>query len=127
MSSVITTIRDSANDLNRLADYMEKELPKKLRDAEIKAFFLVRHYEFPATFTTVQRDAIRNWESRVSSKIAGLSMTEYSRLREWLGAHRKSLNNLRDPYFEKKENKAKSMWDYRVVLDLRDELMKEKD
>lgn len=80
-----TILRDAAKEINRLADYIDKNLPIFLRDNEIKGFFLLRHYEVPVSLILLQRDIIRNWEPRVSDKISGLNAREYDKLRSWLG------------------------------------------
>lgn len=86
MNFVTTIIRDTASELSKFANYLDKELPI----CEIKGFFLVRHYKVPFALITLQRDIIRDWEPRISSKIDGLNAREYDKLRSWLGIDKSS-------------------------------------
>lgn len=93
MSSATIILRNTASKINKAADYIDRELPKVLRDAEIRGFFILRHYEAPDILASVQQYAVKEWEPRVELSLARLSMTEYNKLRKFLGITGMGLHN----------------------------------
>src|ERR1700728_623382 len=90
MSSDTTTLHKVAEELRKLAAYIDDVLPVQLRDTEIKSFFVLRHQNMPH-LAKAQQYIISKWEPRVKKLLKVLDggyecdMTEYAKLRKWLG------------------------------------------
>jgi hypothetical protein len=81
---VTTIIRSVITKLEQLDSYITNDLDNQLRDAEIRAFYTIRHQD-THILSPLQRYMITEWEPRISKLEESLTMPEYSKLRSFLG------------------------------------------
>lgn len=93
----MTTLHKVAEELHKLAKYIDDVLPVQLRDTEIKSFFVLRHQNMP-TLAKYQQYVIKQWEPRVTELLNTLDnngtepfdgrMAEYDKLRTFFFANK---------------------------------------
>lgn len=114
---MISNVIKKLEKLDKVLDREYRKLKPKARNAEIKSFFLLRHWN-AGKLTPVQRYIIRDWEPRVSNLIHLLSMPEYEKFRNWLGINR--LKRVDQWPSEKKRQYPDYIYETKIYCDLRD-------
>jgi hypothetical protein len=116
----MSILRNIISKLNQFDKYLDRDFQNDVDDAEIRAFFILRHQNMPYS-AWLQQEVIKAWEPRVAKLIEPVHGLRYAKLRDFLGL---STHGIKERYpLIKKNRTTDRLFAAREVLDLRDEVI----